>query len=132
MLLSSTCAEELWVKIDCKSTVNSPVQLRRNSAKRCEPQKNSEGAALHLPWVPEVFLACGGNFRCWPERLEQARDVKSEKPCPDLHAKTSFSLSERRTFHEVLLFSGEIRSRRIERAAKIDLASPRHSDSRGQ
>ena len=19
-----------------------------------------------LPWVPEVFLACGGNFRCWP------------------------------------------------------------------
>ena len=21
----------------------------------------------HLPWVPEVFLACGGNFRCWPK-----------------------------------------------------------------
>ena len=20
-----------------------------------------------LPWVPEVFLACGGNFRCWPK-----------------------------------------------------------------
>ena len=21
-----------------------------------------------LPWVPEVFLACGGNFRCWLDR----------------------------------------------------------------
>ena len=20
-----------------------------------------------LPWVPEVFLACGGNLRCWPK-----------------------------------------------------------------
>ena len=20
-----------------------------------------------LPWVPEAFLACGGNFRCWPK-----------------------------------------------------------------
>ena len=23
--------------------------------------------AVNLPWVPEVFLACGGNFRCWPK-----------------------------------------------------------------
>ena len=22
---------------------------------------------VRLPWVPEVFLACGGNFRCWPK-----------------------------------------------------------------
>ena len=22
---------------------------------------------MTLPWVPEVFLACGGNFRCWPK-----------------------------------------------------------------
>jgi len=21
----------------------------------------------HLPWVPEVFLACSGNFLCWPK-----------------------------------------------------------------
>ena len=21
----------------------------------------------HIPWEPEVFLACGGNFRCWPK-----------------------------------------------------------------
>ena len=20
-----------------------------------------------VPWVPEVFIACGGNFRCWPK-----------------------------------------------------------------
>ena len=23
--------------------------------------------SLTLPWVPEVFLAYGGNFRCWPK-----------------------------------------------------------------
>ena len=22
---------------------------------------------ITLPWVTEVFLACGGNFRCWPK-----------------------------------------------------------------
>ena len=22
---------------------------------------------MWVPWVPEVFLACGGNFRCWPK-----------------------------------------------------------------
>ena len=22
---------------------------------------------LGIPWVPEVFLACGRNFRCWPK-----------------------------------------------------------------
>ena len=20
-----------------------------------------------IPWVPEIFLACGGNFWCWPK-----------------------------------------------------------------
>ena len=24
-------------------------------------------AVGYVPWVPEVFLACGGNFRCWPK-----------------------------------------------------------------
>ena len=24
-------------------------------------------ASLHVPWVPEVILACGRNFRCWPK-----------------------------------------------------------------
>ena len=24
-------------------------------------------ANSYLPWVPEVFLACSGNFRCWPK-----------------------------------------------------------------
>ena len=22
---------------------------------------------FRLPWVPEVFLSCSGNFRCWPK-----------------------------------------------------------------
>ena len=76
-------------RLDCKSTVNSLVQLRRSGAQRCEQKKKKKRGI------------------CTPlsERLEQARDVRSEKTCPDLHAKTSFSLSERRTFHEVLLFS---------------------------
>ena len=28
---------------------------------------DSNVVASRLPWVPEVFLACGGNFRCWPK-----------------------------------------------------------------
>ena len=24
-------------------------------------------STLILPWVPEAFLAYGGNFRCWPK-----------------------------------------------------------------
>ena len=27
-----------------------------------------------VPWVPEVFLACGGNFRCWP-KAEATKDL---------------------------------------------------------
>jgi len=29
--------------------------------------KTSELKACGLPWVSEGFLACGGNFRCWPK-----------------------------------------------------------------
>ena len=28
-----------------------------------------------IPWVPGVFLACGGNFRCWPKA-----DTSSDSP----------------------------------------------------
>jgi len=31
-----------------------------------------EISARALPWVPEVFLACSGNFLCWP-KAEAAR-----------------------------------------------------------
>ena len=27
----------------------------------------SNRTGMSLPWVPEVFLACGWNFRCWPK-----------------------------------------------------------------
>jgi len=30
--------------------------------------------ASSVPWVPEVFLACGGNFRCWP-KADTAEDL---------------------------------------------------------
>ena len=29
--------------------------------------KSALPVTTRLPWVPEVFLACGGNFRCWPK-----------------------------------------------------------------
>ena len=31
-----------------------------------------------LPWVPEVFLACGGNFRC----LAEGRHIFGRRPKP--------------------------------------------------
>ena len=35
---------------------------------RQKPGINSEAVTKSvLPWVPEVFLACGGKFRCWPK-----------------------------------------------------------------
>ena len=40
---------------------------------------------LHIPWVPEVFLACSGNFRCWPEAdtssaVGRSHDKTRQKP----------------------------------------------------
>ena len=31
-----------------------------------------------IPWVPEVFLACGGNFRC----LAEGRHIFGRRPKP--------------------------------------------------
>ena len=39
------------------------------------PPRMSKGALIRqrseasLPWLPEVFLACAGNFRCWPKAV---------------------------------------------------------------
>ena len=41
-----------------------------------------------LPWAPEVFLACGGNFRCWPKADTSSVQIPI---CPSL-TKTYFSL----------------------------------------
>ena len=32
----------------------------------------------HIPWVPEVFLACGGNFRCWPKAEATSGEAASK------------------------------------------------------
>ena len=32
-----------------------------------------------LPWVPEVFLACGGNFRRWPKADTSSAISRSHK-----------------------------------------------------
>ena len=34
---------------------------------RCKHSWIHLGELCTVPWVPEVFLACGGNFRCWPK-----------------------------------------------------------------
>ena len=41
-----------------------------------------------LPWATEVFLACGGNFRCWPKADTSSVQIPI---CPSLR-KTYFSL----------------------------------------
>ena len=35
-----------------------------------------------LPWVPEDFLACGGNFRCWPKADTSCFDITSNNSSP--------------------------------------------------
>ena len=71
--------------MDCEQS-SSTAQKQRKVM--WAEKKNSKGATLHYPIA-------------W----NSPGDVRSEKPCPDFRAKTSFTLSETRTFHEVLLFS---------------------------
>ena len=33
--------------------------------------ENRKMADISLPWVPEVFLACRGNFWCWPKTWQK-------------------------------------------------------------
>ena len=33
-----------------------------------------------LPWVPEAFLAYGGNFRCWPKANTSSAVGRSHEP----------------------------------------------------
>ena len=40
-----------------------------------------------LPWVPEVFLACGGNFRCWPKADTSSAVGRSREKNAFLHYK---------------------------------------------
>ena len=35
--------------------------------RRLSVDRKSPYFGFKIPWVPEVFLACGGNFRCWPK-----------------------------------------------------------------
>ena len=46
------------------------------------------------PWVPEVFLTCDGNFRCWPQ-AEAGRKNHEEEKKPDLRLGNVFQLPSR-------------------------------------
>ena len=35
---------------------------------------------MALPWVPEVFLACGGTFRCWPKAEATSGEAVYKNP----------------------------------------------------
>ena len=45
-----TVKQKVWARLKTRARLRSDA-------------KNT----LALPWVPEVLLACGGNFRCWPK-----------------------------------------------------------------
>ena len=47
-----------------------------------------------LPWVPEVFLAWGGNFRCWP-KTEATSVEAAGKTCRAVHYKESTETGNR-------------------------------------
>ena len=59
-----------------------------------------------VPWVPEVFLACGGNFRCWPKAEatsgEAARKTSGTERC-FLPFPLTFVLFYRITFTPIRL-----------------------------
>ena len=63
-------------------------------------------ASLNLPWVPEVFLACGGNFPCWPKAEatsgEAARKTSGTERC-FLPSPLTFELFYRITFTPIRL-----------------------------
>ena len=54
-----------------------------------------------LPWVPEVSLLCGGNFRCWPKADTSSAVKTSQKPETALEK----SLAPRVTYYESENFS---------------------------
>ena len=40
-----------------------------------EKQERIGSLVPRVPWVPEVFLACGGNLRCWPKAEATSGDA---------------------------------------------------------
>ena len=42
--------------------------------------------ATLVPWVPEVFLACGGNFRCWPKAEAMSGETGNRARHPGYHS----------------------------------------------
>ena len=68
--------------------------------------RKSKRRKLYVPWVPEVFLACGGNFRCWPKAEatsgEAARKTSGTERC-FLPSPLTFELFYRITFTPIRL-----------------------------
>ena len=70
-----------WEDVACVASVSVRCRNKERGTRVKDRAKNGESkragrggeerketlADKPLPWVPEVFLACGGNFRCWPK-----------------------------------------------------------------
>ena len=62
--LARTCYLNLVLNKTCNDKTNvikAKIVVQQNT------YRDDSLGWLTLPWVPEVFLACGGNFQCWPK-----------------------------------------------------------------
>ena len=70
-------------KVPVQFNLNFKVKRNNNKGFELEIFSSVEDGkvvwdSLLLPWVPEVFLACGGNFRC----LAEGRHIFGRRPKP--------------------------------------------------
>ena len=52
-------------------------------------------AECGIPWAPEVFLAYGGNFRCWPkaEATQKPETAREKSLAPKENARKGYRRS---------------------------------------
>ena len=85
-------------------------QLARQCRARAFRALVSRFSSTRLPWVPEVFLACGGNFWCWPK--PRAGHYKDSTETGNRARKVSgIQGSTRSKIYEISMLIGEKKSK---------------------
>ena len=64
-----------------------------------------------LPWVQEVFLACGENFRCWPKADTSSAIGRSREDSPETGNRARKVSGTQGRSHRDLFHLGEICSK---------------------
>ena len=68
---TSTKEKITYINLHPYLAVADPDLQIRGWGRSSRPRDKGVGrvgaVSKNVPWVPEVFLACGGNFRCWPK-----------------------------------------------------------------